>query len=118
MSKISWGIIASLLFFPAVAMAQRSIIDCQGVKCNSWQNLVNTANNLIVFLFRIAIALASVSFAYAGFLYVTAAGDEGKIKQAHGIFGKVLTGFVVMLVAWLLVKLILRLAGGEYSLLQ
>lgn len=60
------------------------------------------------------VALASVaSIAFAGFLYVSSAGDEGKIKRAHAIFGKVIWGIIITLAAYIIVKSILGWLGVE-----
>jgi hypothetical protein len=109
----------ALFSLPVLASAQTGWISCGAnpTQCK-WADLIQTANNLVNFLFRLAVGLASLSIAYAGWLYLTAAGDTGQISQAHKIFGKVVLGFLIMLSAWLLVKLVLRLAGPEYSLLQ
>ncbi|TSC58840.1 MAG: hypothetical protein Greene041679_42 [Parcubacteria group bacterium Greene0416_79] len=45
--------------------------------------------------------IATMGFAYAGYLYITAMGSEEKISHAHSIFYKVILGFVFMLGAWL-----------------
>ncbi len=105
---------------PGIVVAEKSgsILECVGVECNTWKAFIQSVNNFIDFLFRIAIGLSSISIAYAGFLYLTASGDEGKVKKAHGIFWMILKGFLFMLSAWVIVKLVLRLAGPEYSLLE
>lgn len=78
--------------------------------------LVTLAQKVIDFLiFKIASPLAAVMFAYAGFLYVTNAGNEGKVKEAHEIFLYVFWGFVVCLAAWLTVNMILTFFLGANS---
>jgi len=44
---------------------------------------------------------------YAGYLYLTAVGDTGQISKAHGLFKNAIIGFIIILVAWLLVDFIL-----------
>ncbi|MBI5005223.1 MAG: hypothetical protein HZC03_01310 [Candidatus Lloydbacteria bacterium] len=68
--------------------------------------------NIIDFLLRdIATPLAAVTFAVAGWMYLTAAGDAGKIKSAHELFKNVAIGFIIALSAWLVVNAILAGLG-------
>jgi hypothetical protein len=71
-----------------------------------YYDLIRQVNKIIYYLFLFSIPLTAISFSYAGYLMLTAAGNAGKVSQARSIFGKVLTGFIFMLVAWILVKLI------------
>jgi len=65
-------------------------------------------------LFVLAVPIAAISFAWAGWLYLSAAGNESKIKQAHEIFGTVLLGLCIALAAWLIVHAIVKGLGvGE-----
>lgn len=98
-----------LLLLPLVTGAQFSqapIVPCDGVDCN-FNNLLQLVNNVIDFLIQIiAVPIATILFLYAGFIYVTAAGDPGKIKKAHGIFVNVFWGFIIALGAWLIIDLL------------
>ncbi len=70
--------------------------------------LVTLAKNVIDFLiFKVAAPLAALMFAYAGFLYLTNGGNEGKVKEAHEIFLYVFWGFVIALGAWLAINMLL-----------
>ncbi|MFQ5540824.1 MAG: pilin [Candidatus Paceibacteria bacterium] len=70
-------------------------------------DIIHLANNLIGFAVYLSVMVASVMFAYAGFLYVTAAARSDNLNQAKGIFGKVFLGLVIVLAAWLIVDIIL-----------
>lgn len=72
-----------------------------------FEHFIIGLNTLINTLILIAASLAAISFAYAGWLYMTAQGNTSQIESAHKIFGKVLTGFVIALSAWLIVKALL-----------
>ena len=78
--------------------------------CN-FSHLIQLANTLITFLIRISSFLAAIAFTYVGWLYVTSGGDSGKKSEAKGILMKVVIGFVLVLGAWLIVKLILTSLG-------
>lgn len=111
-------VILLLVLFPTFTFAQEGLIPCDGVnvKCD-FLKLIELAGNVIDFLITVSTFLAVISFMYAGFLYLTAGGNEGKIKQAHSIFWKVLWGFIIILSAWLIVELIIgAFLKDEYSL--
>lgn len=84
-----------------------------------WLHLVELAENIMNFLIAIALPLSAVAFAYAGFLYLTAAGSEDKIKKAHGVFVKVAIGLFFVLAAWAIVYLIAStLLQDDFSILN
>jgi len=64
--------------------------------------------NLLAFAVTIAVPIAAVAFAYAGFLYLTAGGNSGQISKASGIFLNVGIGFIIVLAAWLIVNFVLN----------
>ena len=72
-----------------------------------FDGVVQLAENIISIAIYLAILVAVAMFAFAGWLYLTSAGDTGKMKQAHTIFTNVAIGFIFVLGAWLLVTLIL-----------
>ena len=84
--------------------------------CN-FIDLMMLARNLVDIAFYLATFLAVVTFSYAGFLYVTAGGNPGRLRKAHGIFTKVAIGFIIVLSAWLVVSAIVKTLAPETSLL-
>ncbi len=75
----------------------------------TFTHLIQLVQQVIDFLiYFIASPLAALMFAYAGWLYLSAAGNESQVSQAHNIFFNVLWGFVAILAAWLLVSFILK----------
>ncbi len=77
-------------------------------------------NNIINFLITIGGSIAALVFAYAGFLILTAGGNESKMKKGREMFMPVVWGFILMLSAWLLVKMVLIGLGvdNDFILLQ
>lgn len=71
-------------------------------------DLVKLADNIIKFFVVLSVLVASLLFAWAGFLYVTAASSKSNLDQAKNIFFNVLIGLVLVLAAWLIVDLLLR----------
>ncbi len=114
------------IVIPSVGYAKTSsgLIPCgnaagAGEAC-TFDDLIILAQNVINFLiFKIASPIAAVMFVYAGFLWVTNAGNEGQITQAKGIFWAVFWGFVIALAAWLTINMLVNFfLDPSYSLLS
>ena len=113
-SFFSVSVLISFVALPIVVSAQTGLVPCD-TNCG-FNDLVLLAQNVIEFLiFKIAAPLGAIMFAYAGFLYVTNAGNEGKVSEAHQIFWYVFWGLVVCLAAWLIVNFILVFLLGDGS---
>jgi hypothetical protein len=95
------------------------IVNCDGVlvECNFEKllDLVNRGVNFVIFI--IGVPLVALSFVYAGFLMATSGGSSGKKDQAKAAISGAVTGFVILLVAWLLVRTVLLVFGYEGPLL-
>lgn len=85
----------------------------------TWSDFLTLMQQLLGFAFFLGSMLAVVSFSYAGFKMLTAAGNDGEISKAKGIFYNVVIGIVVMFMAWLVVNFILVGLGVKagYTLL-
>ena len=66
------------------------------------------AQNVLNAGIYIAVALSALLFAYAGWEYITAGGDTGKAANARKIFWTVGVGLVLILSAWLIVDVIMK----------
>ncbi len=77
-----------------------------GYRVCNFQALLRGINEIINWMFIIAVPLSLVSFAYAGILFMT--GKEANISQGKEIFSKVVWGVVIMAGAWLIVRTIVR----------
>ena len=65
-------------------------------------------SNIIFFLIEnILLPVAVISFAWAGWLYLTAGGNPSQIEEAHKIFKYIIIGLLLALGAWLIVNAIL-----------
>jgi hypothetical protein len=113
--------ILGFMLFPKVTMAQilvPIVPDCQGAFGSSetpgecdWGDLVQVGQNIIQDAVVLVAMAAVLSITYAGYLYATAGGNDGQIKKAHEVFGKVVWGIFLTLGAWLLVYSILEWIG-------
>ena len=75
-------------------------------RCNAC-HLVALAQDIINFGVYLVVFVATLAIVWAGFLYITAGGNPGKVEAAHKIFATVITGLIIVLGAWLLVDLLL-----------
>ncbi len=111
--------ISTPFFFTPVVNAQgflpgdknsSGIVPCgdAGEQACNFCDLVKLADNSLSFAVYFSVFVATLLFAYAGFLYVTAVGDTGKISTATGIFGKVVVGMIIVLTAWLVVDTVMK----------
>lgn len=106
--QLALAIFSSIIFFLSAfyfANAQSLGIPCGnniGNMCE-FKHLIILAQNIMNFMILITLPLAAIGFAWAGWLYLSAGGNSGKITQAHEIFKKVFWGFVFVLSAWLIV---------------
>lgn len=112
------GIFIFLAAVPFLAIAQNiSVVpvnNCSKYGDCDFNDLVGLANNIIQFCIVAGSIVFAIMFMYAGYIYLTAVGDTGKISKAHTYFWNSIIGFVIMLSAWLLVDFILTsLLGGE-----
>lgn len=124
---LTFFMVATLV--PGVALAQTKttsgLIPCGNVVANgmvvesercTFDDLIILAQIVINFLiFRIAAPIAAVMFAYAGFLWLTNAGNESKITQAREVFWMVFWGLVIALAAWLTINMIVTFFVGTNS---
>ncbi len=120
-----------VLFVPAISLAaetpplsnskapgtsaENPLVPCGGVDKNGnaqpacdighLNKILESGLNL-VFIFA-GLIVASM-FMYAGFLMVTAAGNTSQIQKAKEIFRRVVIGFIIMFLAYLVVKNLLE----------
>jgi hypothetical protein len=79
---------------------------CENGKDCNFLDLMKLVSNVLKFLTLLTLPLATIGFAYAGWLLLTANGNEGKWSDAKEIFTKVLIGFIFVFAAWLIVRTI------------
>ena len=108
-----------ILITPALSFAWKlgdPIVPCDNstsaTTCDFTQ-LMNLVNNIIDFiLYGMAIPIAAIMFAYAGFKLVTAGGEISSARtKAKSIFLNTVIGLVLAAGAWLIIKTILTTLG-------
>ncbi len=73
--------------------------------------LVKKVINFI--LFALAVPIAAIMFAYAGFELVTSGGESSKRTKAKEIFTNVALGLIFAAAAWLIVHTLLTILGYQ-----
>lgn len=73
-----------------------------------YADLVKLVQNILNLIFALTGFIAAAMFMYAGFLYLTAMGNISQIQKAHGIFRKVLIGFLILFMSFILVQQLLK----------
>jgi heme/copper-type cytochrome/quinol oxidase subunit 2 len=76
---------------------------CNPIKATSIDTLLSSLVSIVKFVAAIVLV---VYFIFAGFKYVTARGDEGKIKEAHKMLTWTAVGGAILLGAEVIQKLI------------
>ena len=110
---------AFVLAASVTAAPSGAIVPCN-VGCG-WNDLIQLGQNVMVWAIYFVGLASVVSITYAGWLYLSANGNSGQIGKAHAVFGKVITGIIITLAAWLIVKSILGwigLSSNDFSLLN
>lgn len=81
-------------------------------------DLLLLINRIIDYIFVLILPIASIVFVYVGYLYITSGGDPGKRSKAKSAMIKLVTGIVMIMAAWLIVRTILVSLGvGEEFLI-
>ena len=121
MKFMRFGLVLGFLLTPALAFAANTgffgpvVPACSeggnGI-CQAC-NLVQLAQNILRLMVTLSVFAASVMFAYAGFLYVTAASNHSHLDSAKKIFANTLIGLIFILCAYLIVDLTLKVFTGS-----
>jgi hypothetical protein len=83
-------------------------------EADGFGNLMKMINKVVNFiLFTMAVPIAAVMFAYAGFLLVTSGGETSQRSKAKSIFTNVAIGLVLAVAAWLIINTILSILGFQ-----
>jgi len=70
-------------------------------------------SNILNFLIKLAIPITAILVVYAGFLYITSAGNEEKVKTAQKALIWAIVGFAVVLIASSVPAIIQEFLSGE-----
>jgi hypothetical protein len=85
-----------------------SLVKCTDADSCNWDEFINTLNRVKDYGFQLVVVLSVIFIVYAGGIYLTSAGNSGKIQQAHNILSNVVIGFFLAAAGWLIVHTILK----------
>jgi hypothetical protein len=116
LDKIKISVITLALFMPFSTSAA-PLVNCDGPDTCTFSKLIELINTSIEFIIVTALSISAIMISYAGFLYLTAGGDLGKVKKAHTVLRMTIMGIIIIMLAWLIVSLLYNVlgVGGDYS---
>jgi hypothetical protein len=102
-----------VMVLPVIVFGQdKPLVPACGEEGCGFVHLIELVNNIVGFiLFRLAVPIAAIMFAYAGFLLLFSGGEQAKRTKAKNIFVNVGLGLAFALAAWLIVKTIFSVLG-------
>lgn len=115
-------VLAIVALSPVIVLAQGipTIVpeNCRGSAATTCKicDIAQLAQNTINAGIYIAVFLSAILFAYAGWKYITAGGDPGQAGDAKKIFWTVGVGLVLILGAWLVVDVIMKMLVNESAI--
>lgn len=114
---------SAVVAFPFIFTLNAAAVDVLGDACNSSGSsdsavckakgedvnsmIENITNTLLFFLGAVAVIIIIIG----GFMYVTAAGDPGRIKTAKNTILYAVIGLIVALLAWGIVSFVVNTVG-------
>jgi len=116
----SLALFAAIFFAVPLHIAEAGVVPCglsandpattfdETEKCTLCHFIVGI-NEIIKLLRNIMSAIAIVVVVAMSFVYITSAGDEGRMRFAKGGITAALVGFAIVLLAWLIVNFVLTL---------
>jgi hypothetical protein len=107
-----------VLIAPVVSNAADPIVRCSTPDDCTFKALGQMMVDVIKFLLKFGMTLSAIGFAWAGILYLTAGGDSGKISKAHEIFKKIVIGFIMAMLSYVIVDLIATALGLDDTIIQ
>lgn len=105
----SFILVLFLLILPFLVSAD--LITCggptQGEKACDFNSFIGTLNGIIDWIISIAFVIFALSFIWGGYLYLTSGVKPANKDKAKTVLWSTFIGFVIILVAWLIVHTLL-----------
>jgi uncharacterized membrane protein len=119
-ARLSAGLLLAVVMIPALASAQTALSqpiipsDCNGQGgCQSICDIATVAQNVLNVGIFVIVFLSAILFAWGGWKYLTAMGNETEVHAAKGLLWNVMIGLVLILAAWLLVNTLMQTLTGN-----
>ncbi|MBI4437797.1 hypothetical protein HY631_02495 [Candidatus Uhrbacteria bacterium] len=110
----AWVSTLPILLLPAAAMAQLADAESEltsvgtAIGTDASNDLPTIIGNLINVLLSVLGILFVVLVVYAGFLYLTAGGEDEKVKKAKKLLGQSVTGLVIIIAAYAIASYVIE----------
>ncbi len=89
------------------------LVSCRGLGCTSACQLVGTFINVVYFGITITLYfIFPTLFAWGGIVILTSAGNPGRIESGKKILTGTLIGILIVLGAWLIIKIFIDVLGA------
>jgi hypothetical protein len=105
------GLAFVLLIILLPFISNADLITCggptTGEKACDFNSFVGTLNGIIDFIIKTSFVIFTLTFIWGGFLYVTSGVKPGNKDKAKTVLWSTFSGFIIMILAWLIVHTIL-----------
>ncbi|MFC1644419.1 pilin [Patescibacteria group bacterium] len=100
-----------------MASGSGGLVPCgnEGTPCTLCHLFVGI-NNILAWGRNILVSVAFLVIVVAGIMYITSAGNQQSMESAKGVLKRALTGFAVVLGAWLIVNIAMNLIATREGL--
>lgn len=118
MKKMFMYAFAAMLVLAPVAVSAQwassgsALTTGSGLQSNSVASILTTILNWLLYLLT---AIAVIGFVVSGILYITAAGDEGKVEKAKNFMTYSIIGIIVALIGLVVVRTISNIIATSGS---
>lgn len=106
---LSFSFVLLLVFIPLISGAD--LIKCGGPTDNNpcdFDDFIRTIDFIIKWIISMAMVIFTISMIWGGFLWTTSGAKPANKEKAINILTNTLKGFVIILIAWLIVYTILN----------
>jgi len=114
-------VVALIILVPLITFgAEKGLVGCDGTKedpCD-WAKFFELLGAMMRYIYVTVFSVATILFAYAGFLLMSSQGDPGKVTQAKDIFKNVIIGVSIMFLSYWAIWMLLRGLGVDTSFYQ
>jgi TRAP-type C4-dicarboxylate transport system permease small subunit len=110
----AWLSTLPMLLLPAAAMAQLSGAQSDlstvqtAIGTDATNDLPTLVGNVIAVLLSVLGIIFVILVVYAGFLYLTAAGDDSKVGKAKKLLGQSIVGLVIIVAAYAIADFVIQ----------
>ncbi|MEI7621246.1 MAG: hypothetical protein WCJ51_01790 [Candidatus Moraniibacteriota bacterium] len=108
--KIIYGLVATIVTAPTLALAQFETPSGTGLPAGSITGIITNGMNWLLIMVGV---LGVIGFVIAGIIYLTAAGDEDQIDRGKKTMIASITGVIVALVGVVFIQAIKGMLGGN-----